>query len=137
MAADVIRLDIVTPAGIVFSDAVSTVQVPSALGLMGILANHAPLMTTLEIGAIKYTKEDKEHYLAVSGGFLEVKDNVVIILATSAEKAEDIDIARAINAKERAEERLVRKDDAELDVLRAELALKRSINRIHVAELKK
>ena len=53
MAADVIRLDIVTPAGILLSEEVSAVQVPAALGLMGILANHAPLMTTLDIGAIK------------------------------------------------------------------------------------
>lgn len=136
MAADVIRLDIVTPAGIIFSDTVSTLQVPSALGLMGILANHAPLMTTLEIGAIKYTKEDKEHFLAVSGGFLEVKENVVIVLANSAEKAEDIDIARAISAKERAEERLAHKGTEDVDTLRAELALKRSVNRIHVSELK-
>ena len=136
MAADVIRLDIVTPAGIIFSDTVSTLQVPSALGLMGILANHAPLMTTLEIGAIKYTKEDKEHFLAVSGGFLEVKENVVIVLANSAEKAEDIDIARAISAKERAEERLAHKGAEDVDTLRAELALKRSVNRIHVSELK-
>ena len=135
MAADVIRLDIVTPAGILLSEEVSAVQVPAALGLMGILANHAPLMTTLDIGAIKYTKGGQDHFLAVCGGFVEVKDNVVIVLADAAERAEDIDVARAKAAEDRAHERLSHKTK-ELDVARAELALHKALNRQKVANLK-
>ena len=131
MAADVIRLDVVTPAGIVFSDQVGTVNLPATMGLMTVLANHAPLMTTLNIGPVKYTKDGKEHYLAVSGGFLEVKDNLVIVLANSAEKAEDIDLARAMSAKERAEER-ISQHGPDMDMLRAEAALKRALNRIKI-----
>lgn len=129
MAEDLIRLDIVTPAGLLMSENVAALNLPAALGSMGVLKNHAPLMTTLKIGTGKYTKNNVDHYLAVHGGFAEVKDNVVIILADSAEKAEDIDVARAEAAKQRAEERL-KKRDAELDVLRAEMALHRALTRI-------
>lgn len=129
MAEDLIRLDIVTPAGLLMSENVAALNLPAALGSMGVLQNHAPLMTTLKIGTVKYTKNNVDHYLAVHGGFAEVKDNVVIILADSAEKAEDIDVARAEAAKQRAEERL-KKRDAELDVLRAEMALHRALTRI-------
>ncbi len=135
MATDeAIRLDIVTPAGILLSEQVSAVQVPGALGLMGILHNHAPLMTTLEIGAVKFNQGGKDHFLAVSGGFVEVKDNVVIILADAAERAEDIDLARAKASEKRAKERLEQKVD--IDMTRAEAALKRALNREKVATLK-
>ena len=136
MAADVIRLDIVTPAGIVFSDKVSAVMLPATRGLMTVLANHAPLMTTLSVGPVKYTQDDTEHFLAVSGGFLEVNTNLVTILANSAERAEDIDLARAINAKERAEER-ISSANTDVDLIRAEMALKRSMNRINIFGNKK
>lgn len=129
MAEDLIRLDIVTPAGLLMSENVAALNLPATLGSMGVLKNHAPLMTTLEIGTVKYTKNGADHYLAVHGGFAEVKDNVVIILADSAEKAEEIDVSRAEAAKQRAEARL-KKRDAELDVLRAEMALRRALTRI-------
>lgn len=133
MAEDLIRLDIVTPAGLLMSENVASLNLPATLGSMGVLKNHAPLMTTLEIGTVKYTKGGADHYLAVHGGFAEVKDNVVIILADSAEKAEEIDISRAEAAKQRAEARL-KKRDAELDVLRAEMALRRALTRIKTSE---
>ncbi len=133
MAEDLIRLDIVTPAGLLMSENVAALNLPATLGSMGVLKNHAPLMTTLEIGTVKYTRNGVDHYLAVHGGFAEVKDNVVIILADSAERAEEIDVSRAEAAKQRAEARL-KKRDAELDVLRAEMALRRALTRIKTSE---
>lgn len=133
MAENLIRLDIVTPAGLLMSENVATLNLPATLGSMGVLKNHAPLMTTLDIGTIKYVQNDKDHYLAVHGGFAEVKDNVVIVLADAAEKAEDIDVARAQAAQKRAQERLSHRT-AELDVLRAELALRRALARIKTSQ---
>ncbi len=127
--ANEIRLDIVTPAGLLMSDQVDSVNIPASKGSMGVLKNHAPLMTTLDLGAIRYHKDGEEHFMAVSAGFAEVKDNVVIILADAAERAEDIDVARAEAAINRAKERMAAKDP-ETDMVRAELALKKAINRM-------
>ncbi len=133
MAEDVIRLDIVTPAGLLMA----TVNLPATLGSMGVLKNHAPLMTTLDIGIVKYNQADKDHYLTVSGGFAEVKDNTVIVLAEAAERAEEINVARAQAAKARAEDRLHhRSEEKDLDMLRAELSLHRAINRIKASGLR-
>ncbi len=137
MAEDVIRLDIVTPAGLLMSENVTTVNLPATLGSMGVLKNHAPLMTTLDIGIVKYKQADTDHYLTVSGGFAEVKDNTVIVLAEAAERAEEINVARAQAAKDRAEDRLRhRTEEKDLDMLRAELSLHRAINRIKASGLK-
>lgn len=133
MAENLIRLDIVTPAGLLMSENVAMVNLPAALGSMGVMRNHAPLMTTLEIGMIKYVQDTSERFLAVHGGFAEVKDNVVIVLADAAEMAADIDVARAEAAKQRAEERLANRT-ADLDVLRAELALRRAVARIKTSQ---
>lgn len=133
MAESLIRLDIVTPAGLLMSENVALLNLPAALGSMGIMANHAPLMTTLEIGTIKYVQDGRDHFLAVHGGFAEVKDNVVIVLADAAEKAEDIDLARAEASQQRAQDRLANRT-AELDVLRAELSLRRAIARIKTSQ---
>lgn len=135
MAENAIRLDIVTPAGLLMSDTVDSVNLPATLGSMGVLKNHAPLMTTLDIGAVKYQKGGSNHFLAVCGGFAEVKNNVVIILADAAEKAEEIDVDRAKAAEQRAVERLHNRT-ADLDVARAELALRRAVNRIKTSGLK-
>lgn len=115
------------------SENVALLNLPAALGSMGIMANHAPLMTTLEIGTIKYVQDGRDHFLAVHGGFAEVKDNVVIVLADAAEKAEDIDLARAEASQQRAQDRLANRT-AELDVLRAELSLRRAIARIKTSQ---
>ncbi len=137
MAEDVIRLDIVTPAGLLMSENVATVNLPATLGSMGVLKNHAPLMTTLDIGIVKYNQADKDHYLTVSGGFAEVKDNTVIVLAEAAERAEEINVARAQAVKARAEDRLHhRSEEKDLDMLRAELSLHRAINRIKASGLR-
>ena len=129
MAENSIRLDIVTPAGLLMSENVAMLNLPASLGSMGVLKNHAPLMTTLDIGMIKYVQDDKEYFLAVHGGFAEVKDNVVIVLADAAERADEIDVPRAEAAKQRAQERLSNRT-ADLDVLRAESALHRALARI-------
>lgn len=137
MAEDVIRLDIVTPAGLLMSENVATVNLPATKGSMGVLKNHAPLMTTLDIGIVKYNQANADHYLTVSGGFAEVKDNTVIVLAEAAERAEEINVARAQAAKARAEERLHdHSRRQELDLLRCELSLHRAINRIKASKLK-
>lgn len=133
MAENLIRLDIVTPAGLLMSENVAKLNLPAALGSMGVLRNHAPLMTTLDIGMIKYVQNDAEHFLAVHGGFAEVKDNVVIVLADAAERAEEIDVNRAQAAQQRAQERL-KNHAADLDVLRAELALRRALTRIKTSQ---
>lgn len=133
MAENKIRLDIVTPAGLLMSENVAILNLPATLGSMGVMANHAPLMTTLDIGTIKYVQDGAEHFLAVHGGFAEVKDNVVIVLADAAEKAEDIDVARAEASQARAQERLANRT-ADLDVLRAELSLRRAVARIKTSQ---
>lgn len=135
MAENTIRLDIVTPAGLLMSDTVEYVNLPAALGSMGVLKNHAPLMTTLDIGTVEYRKDGSNRFLAVCGGFAEVKDNIVIVLADAAEKAEEIDVDRAKAAEQRAIERLHNRT-ADTDIARAELALRRAINRIKTSSLK-
>jgi F-type H+-transporting ATPase subunit epsilon len=128
-----IRLDIVTAERLVYSDDVDIVVAPGIEGELAILPSHAPLMTTLAPGELLLRKEGEETALAVSGGFLEVRPDRVTVLADSAERAEDIDAARAEEAKRRAEERLGRQLD-ETDLARAEAALRRSLIRLRVAE---
>jgi F-type H+-transporting ATPase subunit epsilon len=128
-----IRLDIVTAERLVYSDDVDIVVAPGIEGELAILPSHAPLMTTLASGELLLRKEGEETALAVSGGFLEVRPDRVTVLADSAERAEDIDAARAEEAKRRAEERLGRQLD-ETDLARAEAALRRSLIRLRVAE---
>ena len=129
-----IRLEIVTAERQTFADDVNAIIAPGIEGQMTILPHHAPLMTMLQSGELTIKKEGGEDtYLFVSGGFLEVRPDKVIILADACEHCEDIDIARAEEAKLRAEERLHSKS-TEADQSRAEAALRRSINRLKVAE---
>ncbi len=130
MAESTQRLEIVTPEKKVFTGDVRFVVVPGEAGELGILPNHAPLMSGLKIGVVKVQQQDgKAFKLAVNGGFVEVRNNKVTILADSAERDDEIDRERAERAKERAERRISEKS-AELDLLRAELALKRALNRL-------
>lgn len=128
-----IKLEIITAERQVFSDDVSEVVAPGVEGTLGILPHHAPLMTMLQPGELLIKKEGKETYLIVTGGFLEVRPDKVIILADAAEHGEEIDLARAEEAKKRAEERL-KSYGTEVDRTRAEAALRRSIARIKLAE---
>ena len=100
------KVDIVTAERVVYSGDVDEVVAPGTEGQLGILPHHAPLMTILQAGELVTKKEGKEQLMAISGGFLEVRPDHVIILADQAERAEEIDAARAEAAKMRAEERL-------------------------------
>jgi F-type H+-transporting ATPase subunit epsilon len=127
------RLEIVTAERVVFSDEVDLVVAPGVQGELGILPHHAPLMTMLLPGELLVRKGGEEAYMAISGGFLEVRPDRIIILADAAERAEEIDIARAEAAKLRAEERL-KHPIPEIDMTRAEAALRRSLARLKVVE---
>ncbi len=128
-----IRLDIVTAERVVYSEDVDIVVAPGIEGEMGILPHHAPLMTALQPGELRVRKEGEEFSMAVSGGFLEVRPDRVIVLADAAERAEEIDLARAEEAKSRAQERLGQRAP-ETDMARAEADLRRALTRLKVAE---
>ena len=130
------RLDIVTAERVVYSEDVDMVVAPGVEGQLGILPHHAPLMTTLQAGELQVRKGKEEFFLAVSGGFLEVRPDRVIVLADAAERATEIDVARAEEAKRRAEEQLSRRPSG-VDMAQAEAALRRSLVRLKVAERRK
>jgi len=123
---------VVAPDGQVLGKDVEFVVVPSLAGEIGVLPNHAPLVAGLDIGVIRYTDEGVVRKIAISGGFMEVANNKVTVLAKTAEKAEDIDVERAKAAKAMAEKRL-RERTPDVDVLRAEVALRRAIARLKAA----
>jgi F-type H+-transporting ATPase subunit epsilon len=129
-----IKLEIITPEKVIFEDTVDSVTVPGTKGGFQVLKDHAPLMSTFEIGVINVKKNEDTKYFTTAGGTIEVLNNKVLILADSMELTGDIDLDRAELAKKRAEERLVRKKEIEIDTVRAELALKRAINRISSKE---
>jgi F-type H+-transporting ATPase subunit epsilon len=128
-----IRVDIVTAERLVFSQDADIVMVPGVEGEMGILPHHEPIMTMIKPGEILVRKGTEEYSLAVSGGFLEVTPDRITILADAAERADEIDIARAEAAKKRAEEKLTNRT-AETDSANAEASLRRALARIKVAE---
>ena len=129
-----IKLDIVTAESVIYSDDVDIVVAPGVEGELGILPHHAPLMTTLQAGELRVRRGEEEDSLAISGGFLEVRPDRIIVLADSAERAEEIDEARAEAARKRAEQRLGDKHALGLDEARCEAALGRAIARLTVAE---
>ena len=124
-----IKVNVVTPDGPVVDAEVEMVSTKAKSGDLGIMAGHIPLVAPLDIAAVRLKNGNETEFVAVSGGFLEVRPDVVTILAQSAEKAETIDLARAQAAKARAEQRLAEHQEA-IDTQRAELALKRAMNRI-------
>jgi F-type H+-transporting ATPase subunit epsilon len=128
-----IRVDIVTAERLVFSQDADIVMVPGIEGEMGILPHHEPIMTMIKPGEILIRKGTEEYSLAVSGGFLEVTPDHITILADAAERADEIDIARAEAAKKRAEEKLTN-HAADTDSANAEASLRRALARIKVAE---
>ncbi|MFC1902047.1 F0F1 ATP synthase subunit epsilon [Chloroflexota bacterium] len=129
-----LKLDIVTAERIVYSEEVDTVIAPGIEGQLGILPHHAPLMTILQAGELRVRKGVEEDVMAISGGFLEVRPDRVIVLADSAERAEEIDVARAQAAKERAEKHMADRQIVEFDQARCEAALQRAMARLTVAE---
>ena len=131
--AETLQLEIVTPERLVEKDTVSEVQVPGKDGYLGILPGHAPLITELGVGEIRYRGDGMEYRLAVAWGFAEVLPNKVTILAETAERANEIDLPRAQKAKQAAEERLHNADDEETTD-KALNQLARAETRIAVAE---
>ncbi|RLB16287.1 MAG: F0F1 ATP synthase subunit epsilon [Deltaproteobacteria bacterium] len=127
------RLELVTAERMVYSDDVDMVIAWGLEGQLGILPHHAPLMTMLQPGELIVKKDNKETFMAVSGGFLEVRPDKVIVLADACERAEEIDRTRAEEAKRQAEE-IIRAPSPETETATAEAALRRSLVRLKVAE---
>ncbi|MFC1994563.1 F0F1 ATP synthase subunit epsilon [Chloroflexota bacterium] len=128
-----LRFEIITAERIVHTDEVDIVLAPGIEGQLGILPHHAPLMTMLQPGEIMVRKGEEESFIFVSGGFLEVRGEKVVVLADTAERSEEIDISRAEEARQRAEDRM-KTHPPDVDMARAEVALRRSLARIKVAE---
>ncbi|MBS8265572.1 MULTISPECIES: F0F1 ATP synthase subunit epsilon [Mesobacillus] len=129
-----IKVSVVTPDGPVYESDVEMVSTKASTGELGILPGHIPMVAPLQIGAVRLKNGSNNEFIAVSGGFLEVRPEQVTILAQSAEQSSEIDLERALKAKERAEQRLRERQQENIDFKRAELALQRAINRISVAE---
>lgn len=127
------RLEIVTAERMVYSGEVSAVVAWGVEGQLGILPHHAPLMTMLQPGDLLIRKDKEEEYFAISGGFLEVRPDKVIILADACERADEINIARAEEAKRRAQETM-KAAPLSVEAAAAEAALRRSLARLKVAE---
>ena len=126
-------LDILTPERSVCCVEAEIVIARALDGELGILPNHAPIVVALDIAPLRYRKDGVEHFVAVASGFMEVKDNRVSILAPTAETEAEIDFVRAESAKERAERRIA-EHAPETDVRRAELALRRALMRLKIAD---
>jgi len=129
------HLSIVTPERIVYETEVRSLIAPGVAGYLGILSQHAPLITALRPGKIEFhDADDKLHFMAVSKGFLEVSNNVATLLADAIEHTDDIDIERARAACKRAQERLAaaHKGNTEVDIARALAAIARATNRIMI-----
>lgn len=129
-----LQFEIITGERVVFQESdVDMVVVPGIEGALGILPQHAPLVTTLKPGELRVKKGANEVAMVVTGGFMEVSGDRVLILADAAEAADEIDIARAEEARRRAQERLAMRQ-SEVDLARAEAALRRSLIRIQIAQ---
>jgi len=133
MAEKELLLEVVTPDRLVLSTEAEVVVCPGVEGQFGVLVGHIPFLSALEIGEMYYRKGGQTEHLAVSGGFAEVTGAKVTIVAEAAEKGREIDLDRAMRAKERAEKRLAAAKTAEIDWARAEAALRRSMVRAKVA----
>jgi F-type H+-transporting ATPase subunit epsilon len=123
------RLEVVTPQRKTYSEDVRFVVLPGTDGELGILPDHAPLVTSLKIGQMRIQHDGKTIKVAVDGGFAEVRNSRVTVLANSAELEDQIDIPRAQSAKERAEQRLS-SGGSDVNTIRAEAALHRAVNRL-------
>ena len=126
------KVEIVTIERLVYSDEADMVLAPGVLGQLGILPHHAPLIASLDCGELVVRKGGQEERFAISGGFMEVLPDRVVVLADTAEPAAEIDIRRAEAARERAA-RLLKQKLGRLEMVQAESALRRSLIRLRVA----
>ncbi|MBE6443011.1 MAG: F0F1 ATP synthase subunit epsilon [Desulfovibrio desulfuricans] len=130
-----LQLEVVTPDKTVVSTAVEMAVCPGVEGEFGVLPQHVSLLSALKIGGLRYRADGKDEVVFISGGFADVNNNVLTVLAESAELAADIDTARAMAAKERAEKRLAEHSD-KVDVTRAEASLQRAVMRLQLAQMR-
>jgi F-type H+-transporting ATPase subunit epsilon len=128
-----LTLEIVTPDRALVAEQVDEVEIPGSEGYFGVLPGHAPLLASLQVGELWYRKGQEKYYLAVAFGFVEVLPDKVTVLAHIAERAEDIDLARAEKAKTRAAERTAGPRMADVDFERARIAMMKSLIRLQVA----
>ncbi len=136
MASD-LTLRVITPEKVLLDTTATAVKVPATDGLMGILPRHAAMVAALDAGVLTYKEGGQDVELFVSGGFAEVRQNTVRILATVGERPEDIDLERAQAAEERARTRLApdkRAAEDTLDIARANAALRRAMFRLRVGK---
>ena len=131
--AETIRLRVVTPSRLLLDEEVDEVTAPGALGEFGVLPNHIAFLSLLETGEMSYKQGVTRHYLAISGGYAEVLDNVMTVLAPAAEFAAEIDAERAQRAKQRAEKRMSELNFEEKEFGVNETALRRAQARLQVA----
>jgi F-type H+-transporting ATPase subunit epsilon len=134
--AEKLFLEVVTPQKSVVSEEVEIVVAPGSEGEFGALKGHTTFLTSLKLGTLRYKDANgKERYVFINGGFAEVLPHKVTILAESAERRKDIDVERAIKAKERAEKRLAAKT-SDTDLIRAEAALRRALHRLKLKDIR-
>jgi F-type H+-transporting ATPase subunit epsilon len=131
--ADRLTLELATPMRLLLAETVDEVVAPGSEGYFGVLPGHAPFLTTLGIGLVTYKIGREEHHVVVSGGFAEVRNDKVIILADTAERPDEIDVERAERARQRAESRLLGRTEDDVDYLRAMAALLRAQTRLQAA----
>ncbi|HXU90598.1 MAG TPA: F0F1 ATP synthase subunit epsilon [Methylomirabilota bacterium] len=131
--AERLTLELATPTRMLVAETVDEVVVPGSEGYFGVLPGHAALLATLGIGELTYRIGRDERHVAIAGGFAEVRNDKVIVLADTAELSHDIDRARAERARERAEQRLSGRSQEDIDYTRAAAALARALIRLQVA----
>ena len=131
--AEKIRLRLVTPGRLLLDEEVDEVTAPGALGEFGVLPKHISFLTLLEVGEMSYKQGGERHHLALSGGYAEVLDEVMTVLAGAAEYSDEIDIERARAARERAEKRMAELSQEDKEFAAAEAALRRALVRLQVA----
>lgn len=132
MAEKIIEMEVVTPEKHVCSVQAESVVVPAFEGYLGVQHNHAPLITQLSVGVVTYMWQDEEKRIAITGGFMEVENNKMVILADAAEMADWIDIGRAGSARDRAAQ-LLKEKSQDVDYVRAQAALQRATARLEAA----
>ena len=125
-------LEVATPSRLVVSETVDEVVIPGSQGYFGVLPGHAPLLATLGVGELSFRKGGTVFHLALTGGFAEVRNDKVIVLAENAERPDEIDRDRAQRSRDRAERRLGGRE-GEIDFVRAQAALARALIRLQVA----
>lgn len=136
--ADELTLRVITPDKIVIDTVTSSVKVPGVDGSIGILRNHAPMVAALDVGVLEYRSGGTEREVFVSGGFAEVRANTVRVVSEAGEPREEIDEARALEAEARARKRLDEgrrppSGEPQIDLLRAEFALRRALARLRAS----